>query len=151
MARAECIIALEAPKAIRVRRRYHVSWQTDGLPGEGAIVSKLRHVNSTDIRAAIELGCRTMSSDFNADDNDIPFFGSTALPEARLSFSEIHSESHVPGRHLNALLNAEDAAGISVPEAAVARHERAALYSYSGSIPLPLNRTHIGGPLINFT
>jgi len=114
-------------------------------------VSKLKHVNSTDIRAAIELGCRTMSSDFNADDNDIPFFRSTVLPEARLSFSEIHSESHVPGRHLNALLNAEDAAGTGVPEAAIARHERAALFSYSGSIPLPLNRTHIGGPLISFT
>ena len=49
-----------------------------------------------------------MSNVFNADDNDIPFFRSEVLPNPRLSFSNIHSESHVPGRHLNALLEAED-------------------------------------------
>ena len=65
---------------------------------------KLSNVNTTDIKAAIELGCRTMSNVFNADDNDIPFFGSEVLPNPRLSFSNVHSESHVPGRHLNALL-----------------------------------------------
>ena len=36
------------------------------------------------VRSAIELGCRTMSSVFNADDNDIPFFGSRVRPQAEL-------------------------------------------------------------------
>ena len=97
---------------------------------------KLSNVNSTDIKAAIELGCRTMSNVFNADDNDIPFFGSEALPNPRLSFSNIHSESHVPGRHLNALLTAEDKAGVSISEEAVEKHAAAAFFSYSSG-PLP--------------
>ena len=111
---------------------------------------KLNHVNTTDIREAIRLGCRTMSSVFNADDDDIPFFGSLVRPEPRLSFSPVHSESHVPGRHLNALLNAEDAAGIRIAEDAVDNHARAAYLSYSGPVPLPLNRSRTGDPLENF-
>ena len=67
---------------------------------------KLNDVNTTDIPAAIRLGCQTMQNVFNADDNNIPFFGSRVRPEAKLSFSWAHSEAHVPGRHLNALLNA---------------------------------------------
>ena len=89
---------------------------------------KLSNVNSTDIKAAIELGCRTMSNVFNADDNDIPFFKSEVLPNPRLSFSNIHSESHVPGRHLNALLTAEDTAGVSISEEAVENHAAAAFF-----------------------
>ena len=105
---------------------------------------KLSNVNTTDIKAAIELGCRTMSNVFNADDNDIPFFGSEVLPNPRLSFSNVHSESHVPGRHLNALLNAEDAAGVSISEEAVEKHAAAAFFSYSGPVPLPMNRDRVG-------
>ena len=111
---------------------------------------KLSNVNTTDIKAAIELGCRTMSSVFNADDNDIPFFGSEVLPNPRLSFSNVHSESHVPGRHLNALLNAEDVAGVSISEEAVERHAAAAFFSYSGPVPLPMNRDRVDGPIENF-
>ena len=74
-------------------------------------MSKLEHVNSTDILDAIRLGCRTMQSVFNADDDQVPFFGSSVRPGAALRFSAYHSESHVPGRHLNAMLNAGDAAG----------------------------------------
>ncbi len=112
---------------------------------------KLHDVNTTDIRAAIELGCRTMQSVFNADDNDFPFFKSIVLPRAYLAFHDIHGESHVPGRHLNALLSAEDAAGVTVDEAAIEKHTRAAFFSYSGPFPLPLNRDRTGGPLANFT
>ena len=54
-----------------------------------------------------------MCSVFNADDGDIPFFGSCVWPEAELSFHAYHSEAHVPGRHLNALLMAEH--GLDVP------------------------------------
>ncbi len=111
---------------------------------------KLKNVNTTDIAAAIQLGCQTMQNVFNADDNNIPFFGSRVRPEAQLSFSWAHSESHVPGRHLNALLNAEDALGVLLDEDAVEKQTLAAFYSYTGALPLPLNRQTIDGPLVNF-
>ena len=111
----------------------------------------LADVNTTDICAAIRLGCRTMCSVFNADDDNIPFFSSQVWPAAKLSFSPMHSESHVPGRHLNALLNAEDALGICVDEGCIENHARAAFLSYSGVLPLPLNRDRIGGPLRHFS
>ena len=90
-------------------------------------MAKLSDVNTRDIRDAIELGCRTMSSVFDSDDRDIPFFGARARPEA---FLRLPSENHVPGRHLNALLNAEDAAGIRLDEDAVDKHARACFFSY---------------------
>jgi len=110
---------------------------------------KLRNVNTTDIGAAIEAGARTMASVFNADDNDIPFFRSQVWPDPRLAFSPVHSEAHVPGRHLNALLTAESL-GFPIDEAAVDKHARAAFFSYSGPLPLPLNRERIDGPLVKF-
>ena len=114
-------------------------------------MTKLNNVNTTDIQDAIRLGCRTMSSVFNADDNDVPFFGSSLWPHAGLGFHECHSEAHVPGRHLNALLAAEDAVGVCLDESAVEKHARAAFFSYSGPVPLPLNRQEITGPLRNFS
>ena len=69
-------------------------------------MSKVDNVNTTSIAEAIRLGCHTMQNVFNADDNDVPFFRSSVYPEARLEFHSQHSEAHVPGRHLNALLNA---------------------------------------------
>ena len=60
---------------------------------------KLRDVNTTDIGSAIRAGCRTMASVFNADDNDVPFFGSQVWPDPHMAFSSVHDESHVPGRH----------------------------------------------------
>ncbi len=113
-------------------------------------MTKLSNVNTTDVRSAIQMGMYTMSSVFNADDNDIPFFGSEALPSPRLSFSNVHSESHVPGRHLNGLLTAEHVTGIAVDERAIEKHEAAAFFSYSGPVPLSLNRDVQGGPLANF-
>lgn len=113
-------------------------------------MSQVADVNTTSILAAIRLGCRTMQRVFNADDDQVPFFGSCVRPQPRLSFSAHHSESHVPGRHLNALLTAEAVAGIRLDEQAVANHRRAAFLSYGGPLPLPLNREQIGGPLRNF-
>lgn len=111
---------------------------------------QLRDVNTTDIREAIRLGCHTMQSVFNEDDpHRVPFFSASMNPP-RLSFSSCHSESHVPGRHLNALLSAEDAAGIELDEEAVDAQARAAFYSYSGPLPLPLNRQTCDGPLVSF-
>jgi hypothetical protein len=111
---------------------------------------QLKDVNTTDIAGAIRFGCQTMQNVFDADDNDVPFFGSIVRPEARLSFNAAHSESHVPGRHLNALLNAEDAIGIELEEAAVRKHAKAAYFSFSGALPFPLNRQTVDGPLVNF-
>jgi len=113
-------------------------------------MAQLRDVNTTDIRDAIELGCQTMCSVFNAADNDIPFFGSSVWPEAALSFSPAHSEAHVPGRHLNALLNAEDATSVEIDESCINKHAQAAFFSYSGALPVPLNRDKLGGSLVNF-
>ena len=75
-------------------------------------MARVNDVNTTNILDAIRLGCRTMSSVFNADDDNVPFFGSTVRPEARLAFSPDCSEAHVPGRHLNAMLTAEAVAGV---------------------------------------
>ena len=111
---------------------------------------QLKNVNTTDIADAIRLGSHTMQSVFNADDRNIPFFGSSVRPHAELRFSGAHSESHVPGRHLNALLNAEDAIGLSLDESAVRKHAEAAYYSFSGSLPVPLNRERIDGPLVYY-
>ena len=112
---------------------------------------RLNDVNTTDLTDAIRLGCRMMCNVFNADDGDIPFFGSEVRPNPQFGFSGAHSESHVPGRHLNALLNAEDAAGIAVPADAIDKHANAAFFSYGGPLTLPLNRSRIGGPLELFT
>ena len=111
---------------------------------------KLKNVNSTDIAGAIRLGCQTMCRLFNADDDDIPFFDILALPEARMSFSWAHSEAQVPGRFLNALLNAEDALGLRIDEEAIDTITRAAFFAYEGAVPLPLNRQRTDGPLVNF-
>ena len=113
-------------------------------------MTKLKQVNSTDIADAIRLGCRTMQNVFNADDNQVPFFASSARPDAALAFSAYHSESHVPGRHLNALLNSEDSLGVELDENAVENHRRAAFLSYSGPVAFPLNRETIIGLPVNF-
>ena len=106
-------------------------------------MTRLQDLNTTDIRDAIRLGCHNMSHCFNADDADIPYGGAQIRPRAELGGS---SEAHSPGRHLNALLNAEDAAGIELDEDAVDKHARAAFFSYSRA-PLPLHRigVHTGG------
>ena len=108
---------------------------------------RLKNVNTTDIRDAIRLGCHTMQNIFNADDDNLPFMMAHVRPDA---FFDFNKDTSVPGRHLNALLNAEDAAGISFNEEAIERHRRAAFLLFSGSVALPLSRTSIGGPRINF-
>ena len=78
---------------------------------------------------------------FDADDpHGVAFFDAVARPEPRLSFSDVHSEAHVPGRHLNGLLAAEGLAGVAVDDAVVRRHRAALFFSFSGDVPLPLNR-----------
>ena len=113
-------------------------------------MSKLGSVNTTDVVGAIRLACRCMSNVFNADDNNVPFFGSSVWPEASLGWSVNHSESHVPGRHLNGLLNAEDVTGEKIPDEIIKNHREAARLSYSGRLPLPLNRIELKGEPVRF-
>jgi hypothetical protein len=113
-------------------------------------MARLNDVNTTDIASAIRLARITMASVFNADDQEIPFFRTVVRPTVSMSFFHAFSESHVPGRHLNALLAAEDVLGEPAAERAIEKHRRAAFYSYSGPEPLPLNRTAIGGTLSRF-
>jgi len=112
-------------------------------------MTQLTDMNTRDIADAIRLGCRTMSSIFNADDDGRPFFASQAWPNPRLGFSRVHCESHVPGRHLMALLHAEEVLGVDVREA-VEKHRKAAFFSFGGPLPLPLNREAIGGRPVLF-
>ena len=119
----------------------------------GAGPYRLSDVNSSSIADAVTLACRgSLVRVFNADDpHRIPFFGSAVYPTPELLFSAAHSESHVPGRHLNALLSAE-ALGFPIEDpTAIERHAAAAFYSYSGPVCLPLNRSEISGPLDLFT
>ena len=105
-------------------------------------MTKLNDVNTTDILGAIRLGCRCMSNVANPDDNGMPYHGARLRPEASLGRSNGY---HEPGRHLNALLNAE-AVGVRIDEDVVERDTRAAFHGYSGPLPLPLAREGEEGP-----
>ena len=111
----------------------------------------LNHVNTTDILSAIRLGCETMSRVFDERHNYSPYFGAYLRPTAFLKFSNIYSDAHVPGRHLNALLTAEDAVGVVIQESVIEKHSSAAFRSFSGSLALPLNRDTPGDSPIRFT
>jgi hypothetical protein len=114
-------------------------------------MTQLADVNCRDLIGAIALGCRTMERVFDADDpHGAPFFDAVVLPELRLSFSPVHSEAHVPGRHLNGLLAAESLARVEIDEQAVRGHAAALFFSFSGEVPLPLNRARRDGPLERF-
>lgn len=113
-----------------------------GTPAYG----RLRDVNTTSIEDAARLGCEAMQDIFNPDDDDRPYMISYVRPKVALTES-VAFEGHLPGRHLNALLNAEAAFGVAVDEAAIRKHRRALLFSYSGPVPLPLNRRPADGPL----
>ena len=114
-------------------------------------MTRLQDVNTTDLTAAINLGCQAMQNVFNADDHDMPFFEANTWPYASMAFSPHLSECHVPGRHLNALLAAEAVTGVEIDPTAIERHRRAAFFSFSGPARLPLNRQEIDGPLVNFS
>ena len=112
---------------------------------------RLRDVNTTDLRGAIELGCNPIENDFNPDDKNSSYWGADARPEA--AFSPYHfrnTDGHMPGRHLNALLTAEAVAGIKIDPQSVENLTRSALFSFSGPVALPLGRNRRDGPLGNF-
>ncbi len=99
-------------------------------------MTKLNDVNTTDILGAIRLGAQCMSNVGNPDDNGFPYHGARLRPEASLGKSNGY---HEPGRHLNALLNAEDI-GVRIDEDVIERDTDAAFHGFSGPLPLPLAR-----------
>ena len=103
-------------------------------------MTRLSDVNTTNILDAIELASNAMCSMFDPTDGT-PYFRVAVKPDAYLGMP---LESHVPGRHLNALLNAEDVAGIKIDEESVSKHETATYLSYSGPLALPLERGNDG-------
>ena len=100
-------------------------------------VMRLTDVNTTDIIGAIELARNAMCGVFDPNGDDVPYFRVVVRPVAYFGKPW---ESHVPGRHLNALLNAEDAAGLEVDEAYIEKFANACFYSYGGPVPFPLDR-----------
>ena len=118
-------------------------------------LSRLENVNTTNIRDAIELGCRAMERALNLDDPSVPATASKLTLEClgggvSASFKSSSLGSHNPGRHLNALLSAEDAACISVDERVIERLTEAAFYSQSGPVALPMRPMEPGGTPISF-
>jgi hypothetical protein len=93
--------------------------------------------NSSPVIDAIDAACGTMARIF--DEDGMPQWPAAVWPVAELGFHRIATESHVPGRHLYALLLAESL-GRPIEESAVRAHREALFFSYSGGIPLPLNR-----------
>ena len=106
-------------------------------------LTHLTDVNTSDIEDAVRLGCHCMCNVFDAGDGDVPYFPVVARPDAFLGIPLIE---HVPGRHLNALLNAEDVVEVAIDEEAIDKHARAAFLSYSGPLPLSLGRQDGAGP-----
>ena len=100
-------------------------------------MTRLTDVNTTDITGAIELARNAMCGIFDPDGDDVPYFRVVVRPGAYFAKPW---ESHVPGRHLNALLNAEDAAGLEVEETYIEKFASACFYSYGGPVPFPLDR-----------
>jgi hypothetical protein len=142
-------VGMATETALRFQMAGSGNPMAQGLRPLASKYGRLRDVNTTDILDAIRLGCSTMQNIFNADDNNLPFMLARVRPDVSLAFSG-DSDAHLPGRHLNALLSAEATAGITLNEDAIDRHRRAAFLSFSGPIALPLSRTSLRGPRINF-
>ena len=108
--------------------------------------ARVANVNTTSIPAAVELACRAMGQVFNPADNGYPYMYTRIWPDGWLGFSPYHGAVQLAGRHLDALLAAEDALGVELDEDVIARHTEAAFFSLSAG-PLPCNHSTPGGAL----
>ncbi len=117
-------------------------------PTSGRGPRQVKNVNTTDMRGAIDLATRSMARCFNADDEDRPFMYSRLWPDGWFGFSPWHGAVQIAGRHLEALLRAAEVTDTQADEEAIAKHTRAAFFSFGGPIALPLNRRDLGGPLV---
>ena len=107
---------------------------------------RVGHVNTTSIPAAVKLACRAMGLVFNPADCGYPYMYTRIWPDGWLGFSPYHGAVQMAGRHLDALLAAEDALGVDLDEEVVARHTEATFFSLSAG-PLPCNHNQPGGAL----
>src|SRR5690606_4917158 len=65
--------------------------------------------NSTDLGLAIREGCNPMQQMLDNDHDNLPYFGNVMSGDDPRNFHYYNfSLGHIPGRWLNALLNAED-------------------------------------------
>jgi hypothetical protein len=110
--------------------------------------ARVKDVNTTNIRSAIELGCRAMGQIFNPADAGLPYMYTRIWPDGWLGFSPYHAAIQMSGRHLDALLAAEAALGLELDERVIEQHARASFASYGGGLPLPCNHSEPGGPLV---
>lgn len=108
--------------------------------------ARVANVNTTSIPAAVELACRAMGHVFNPADNGYPYMYTRIWPDGWLGFSPYHGAIQLSGRHLDALLAAEDALGIEADEDVVRQHTEACFFSLRAG-PLPCNHSTPGGPL----
>ncbi len=108
--------------------------------------ARVANVNTTSIPAAVELACRAMGQVFNPADQGYPYMYTRIWPDGWLGFSPYHGAIQLSGRHLDALLSAEDALGIEADEDMVRQHTEASFFSLSAG-PLPCNHSAPGGPL----
>ncbi|MCQ6559447.1 hypothetical protein [Paenibacillus mendelii] len=78
------------------------------------------NVNTTNLALAIAQGCHPMQQQFDPQHNRLPYFGNIMSgPEPGNSHFTNYSISHVPGRWLNALLNAEEVLGLTLNETVI--------------------------------
>ena len=108
--------------------------------------ARVSNVNTTSIPAAVELACRAMGQVFNPADNGYSYMYTRIWPDGWLGFSPYHGAVQMSGRHLDALLAAEDALGVDLDEGMLAQHTAATFFSL-GAGPLPCNHNEPGGAL----
>ncbi len=108
--------------------------------------ARVANVNTTSIPAAVESACRAMGNVFNPEDSGYPYMYTRIWPDGWLGFSPYHGAIQLAGRHLDALLAAEDVLGVELDEDVIARHTEASFFSLSAG-PLPCNHSKPGGPL----
>ena len=108
--------------------------------------ARVSNVNTTSIPAAVELACSAMGQVFNPADNGYSYMYTRIWPDGWLGFSPYHGAVQMSGRHLDALLAAEDALGVDLDEGVLAQHTAATFFSL-GAGPLPCNHNEPGGAL----
>ena len=94
-------------------------------------------VNTTDLQLAIREGRNPMEQMLDPGHDNLPYFSHIASgPDPRVGHSASYSMAHVPGRWLNALLNAEDAVGVEVNEKTISDLARWTYKAFEGTMGL---------------
>lgn len=99
---------------------------------------KRLEVNSSDVLLAIKEGCNPMRRQFDPDHGHLPYFENVLSGSDPGNFHHMSfSMSHVPGRWLDALLNAQDVAAVDVPDEVIGYLRKWALKSVDNPMALP--------------